>query len=150
MLQTVRGYHLWNRQSVWNWSRTGDAGWNHLCSKVKLIIASNQEHGTGRMSKTDIADERTKQIVDAAIDALNEQRTPHQRISKDPGTILLGPHGKLDSIGLVNLVVMLEDRCQEHCGAPVSLTDAISGENVPFDSIATLTAYLHRRLTQEM
>jgi hypothetical protein len=45
---------------------------------------------------------------------------------------------------------MLEDKCQEHCGAPVSLTDALSGEANPFDSVATLIAYLHRRLTQEL
>jgi acyl carrier protein len=104
------------------------------------------------MNKTDIAgaDERTKQIVDAAIDALNEQLKPHQRISKDPDTILSGPNGKLDSIGFVNLVVMLEGKCQEHCGAPISLTDALSGEANPFDSVATLIAYLHRRLTQEL
>jgi acyl carrier protein len=99
------------------------------------------------MSDTDVLGS-TRRIVYAAIDALNEQLT-HQKLPKAPGTILLGKDGLLDSVGFVNLVVLLEEKCQEHRGVSVSLTDALSAEDHQFKSVESLVDYLDRRLAED-
>ena len=107
------------------------------------------ESCSGSMRNTDVL-ASTRKVVYAAIDSLNEQLTPDQRVAKVPGTILLGKDGRLDSVGFVNLIVSLEEKCQEHCGVSLSLTDALSGDDQPFKSIEDLIDYLERRLAAEL
>jgi acyl carrier protein len=90
-----------------------------------------------------------RKVVYAAIDALNEQLTQDQKLAKAPGTRLLGKGGVLDSVGFVNLIVLLEEKCHEHCGVSLSLTDVLSGDDQPFTSIEDLIGYLERRLAAE-
>jgi acyl carrier protein len=84
-------------------------------------------------------------VVYAAIDSLNEQLSDERKIRKDPTTVLLGNEGKLDSIGFVNFVVLLEEKCQQECGVSISLTETSAEEN-PFESVGSLIEYLERRL----
>ena len=83
-------------------------------------------------------------IVYTAIDSLNEQLSDERKIQKDPTTVLLGNEGKLDSIGFVNFVVLLEEKCQQECGISVSLTETPAEKN-PFESVGSLIEYLEQR-----
>src|SRR5262245_27073045 len=84
-------------------------------------------------------------VVYAAIDSLNEQLSDERKIQKEPTSILLGNEGKLDSIGFVNFVVLLEEKCQQECGISVSLTETPAEKN-PFESVGSLIKYLEQRL----
>lgn len=58
-------------------------------------------------------------------------------------TVLLGEGGALDSLGLVRLVMAIEQKLEDAFGVPVSLTDekAMSQRNSPFRSVGALTEY---------
>lgn len=62
----------------------------------------------------------------------------------DESTSLFGEDGILDSMGLVNLVVNLEERIHEEYNIFVTLADerAMSRTESPFRSIRTLAAYI--------
>ena len=62
----------------------------------------------------------------------------------DESTSLFGEDGILDSMGLVNLVVNLEERIHEEYNIIVTLADerAMSRTESPFRSIRTLAAYI--------
>jgi acyl carrier protein len=83
-------------------------------------------------------------VVYAAIDSLNEQLSGERKIQKDPTTVLLGNEGKLDSIGFVNFLVLLEEKYQQECGISVSLTETPAEQN-PFESVGSLIEYLEQR-----
>ena len=91
--------------------------------------------------------ELTQRIVSAAIDALNEQLSTDQRLEKTPETVLLGRNGKLDSLGFINLIVLLEEKCFEQCGVALSLSevDASAGAN-PFNTVNTLVGHIDRMI----
>jgi acyl carrier protein len=72
-----------------------------------------------------IQNENAQTIVDRAIERLNELLDPENAIAKQPETILLGPGGKLDSMGFVNLVVALEEELKSSLGLDLSLMDAL-------------------------
>ena len=72
------------------------------------------------------------------------------RVAPDPGTVLLGAGGAVDSLGLVRLVMLVERRAQDDFGVPVSLTDekAMSQRNSPFRSVGALIEYLTAQLAE--
>jgi len=70
--------------------------------------------------------ERVASIVYAAIDELNEQLAETNRLEKTLGTTLLDSAGRLDSIGFVNLIVLVEEKCQDEFGVCISLPDILA------------------------
>ena len=73
----------------------------------------------------------------------------HMRNDEQHGgapTLLFGPGGSLDSLGLVQLIAGVENGVEDASGQRVNLADEAlleSAEN-PFKSIASLCAYLVR------
>lgn len=61
-----------------------------------------------------------------------------------PDTRLYGAGSDIDSLGLVGLLVELEERVSDRYGAPISLTDehAMSQEHSPFRTVGSLAEYL--------
>jgi hypothetical protein len=93
--------------------------------------------------------ERTQKVVYAAIDALNEQLSDGQKLEKNPGTVLLGQGGHLDSIGYINLVVFLEEECKEQSGIDVSLAESSPADGDPFETVGSLIDHLDRLLSNK-
>ena len=90
--------------------------------------------------------EQALQVVYDAIDILNRQLPQSRRLTKSPDTIIVGPSGTLDSLGIVNFVLAVEERAGEVAGAPVRLLDegAMLDDSGPFRSVRTLVALLER------
>lgn len=92
------------------------------------------------MSKT----ERILQAIYIAVDEINEQLPQGKSLAKSPEAVLFGQSGQLDSLGLVSLIVAVEQNIQAEFGSDVTLADerAMSQRNSPFQTIATLAAYI--------
>lgn len=84
------------------------------------------------------------QAIYDAIDEVNQQLPGKQRIEKSTDTVLFGRSGKLDSLGLVNLIVSVEERVEEEFGIAITIADerAMSQENSPFKSVGALADYI--------
>ncbi len=85
-----------------------------------------------------------ERVVYRAIDDVNRQLPPDAQLPKVRGTVLLGENGRLDSLGVVNLIVATEQRLEEETGLAVSLvTDqAFSEKTSPFNTVETLIGYI--------
>ncbi len=85
-----------------------------------------------------------------AIDELNELEPTERRIEKMPDTPLYGPASVLDSLGLVNLIIAIENEVDESCGATLTIADerAMSRKESPFRTIQSLADYIVRRLEE--
>ena len=72
-------------------------------------------------------------------------------ITSTPDTKLFGNDGILDSMGLVNLVVSLEERIQEEFDVAITLADesAMSLSKSPFLTVASLADYIEELLREE-
>ena len=64
---------------------------------------------------------------------------------------IFGPDGVLDSMGLVNLVVAMEERVLEKFGVPITIADerAMSRTKSPFRNVANLAEYISELLREE-
>ncbi len=89
-------------------------------------------------------------IVVESIKDLNLGRSAKDRIEPAVDTVLFGPKGTLDSLGLVELIVTIEERVQKAFGVSVSLASdrALSQAHSPFRSVQTLGEFLSR-LTED-
>ena len=89
------------------------------------------------------ADE-ARRIVYDAIDEVNRQLPASRHLAKSPATIIVGPSGVLDSLGIVNLVLALEERAGDALGEPVQLlTDtALLDAAGPFSNVEALVRHL--------
>ncbi len=79
-----------------------------------------------------------------AIDQVNLQLAK-EKLEKSEDAILTGKSGKLDSLGLINFIVAVEEELEEASGMSISLTTQTPGfrKNHPFTSVRTLAEYIN-------
>ena len=85
-------------------------------------------------------------LVRQTVQSVIALRAPDQQVDVNLQTPLLGADSPLDSLGLVQLVVDLEQGLAK-AGLHLSLTDekAMSQKRSPFASIETLAAFIEQR-----
>ena len=78
------------------------------------------------------------------VDEINERLTRDRRLTKSPDTILFGKGGNLDSLGLVNLITLTEQKVEDKFGITITLADerALSPKETRFKTIGTLVDYV--------
>ncbi|HEX5658077.1 MAG TPA: hypothetical protein VFX59_12820 [Polyangiales bacterium] len=93
-------------------------------------------------------DESLLGLVHAAIDEYNESATVP--LGKAEDTPLYGG-GALDSLGLVQLIIVLEQHVLDRTDRALALAadKAFSPARSPFRDVASLVAYLRQRLQEE-
>lgn len=83
-----------------------------------------------------------------AIDAYNAAgHEPQLDKSRGDQTPLYGPDGLLDSVGLVEFIMDVEDALRADCGLSITLADqrALSQRSSPFRSVSALADYVLSR-----
>lgn len=63
------------------------------------------------------------QAVFAAVDTVNRSRPPERRLARSLDAALTGEEAVLDSLGMVNLVVAVEEEVAEALGTPMRIAD---------------------------
>lgn len=79
-----------------------------------------------------------------ALKELNQQLPPEEQFPVWPDTQLAGPEGLLDSLGLVNLIVLVEERISSESGVEITLSDdrTLLQQDSLFQNVETLTDYV--------
>jgi len=95
-----------------------------------------------------------QEFVKIVVECLNEvSRSDGWPIDTEVNrdTVLFGPGGVLDSMGLVNLVILVEQQVTDKHGANITLADvrALSQSRSPFRSVGSLADYAEA-LTKEV
>ena len=93
----------------------------------------------------DIIDKKKAiEIIYDAIEEYNEQVEEKNILPLASDLELFSRQGRLDSLGLVNLIMCIEEKYEEHTGSSVVLADekAMSQTNSPFRSVDTLAEYI--------
>ena len=93
-----------------------------------------------------VTEQQLSDLVLEAIRTLNLARTPENRLEIRPDAPLFGAGSPLDSLGLVSLLIDIEEALQDR-GIDLSLSDehAMSQSRSPFRSVAALVAYIQQR-----
>lgn len=83
-------------------------------------------------------------IVCDAIDEINENYPDNSKIKKEYVTILFGSGSSLDSLGLVNLIVAIEQNIEDEFDVNISIANekAMSQKSSPFKTIESLVEYI--------
>ena len=91
------------------------------------------------MTKDEVLD-----IIYEGIDDINEELPKNRKLDKNPGTILFGKDGQLDSLSLVNLIVSIEGLIETKFDKSIVIANekAMSMMNSPFRAVSTLADYL--------
>lgn len=86
-------------------------------------------------------------LVQEAIVTLNATLPEEGRISTENGTSLAGSNGILDSLGLIDLIVLIEDLAQRKNEVSISLVGADDVAMLAhFSNISSLTEYVEQVL----
>lgn len=78
--------------------------------------------------------------LEEAIRELNRQLPRKQQLAIDDAAALFGPRSSLDSLGLVNLIVLVEQRIEDRWGVQLGLTTEALGLQDPA-ALATVGAF---------
>lgn len=90
-----------------------------------------------------------REFIYAVLAEFNEREDSEEaKLPLAPDTALFGQGGRLDSLGLINLIVLTEQKAEDEFGVSISLADerAMSLEHSPFASVETFSSYVERRL----
>lgn len=96
------------------------------------------------MTRSDILEK----MIYPAMAELKECNGNLDALKPEPETLLYGPQAALDSLALVNLIVLLEERIELVASRAVRLVDAraMSRKNSPFRTAGTLADYMFEKL----
>ena len=88
--------------------------------------------------------DNVRACVYQALDEVNELLLSDDRLPKTPATVLYSNSGGLDSLGLVNLIVAVEQKIFKKMNITLSLVneESMSQKDSPFYSVETLCAYI--------
>jgi acyl carrier protein len=83
-------------------------------------------------------------VRESVIDVIEESSIPLSKDEVDSETRLLGSGSGIDSLDLVNIVVVLEDKVEEEYGESVTIAneDAMSRAKSPFINVRSLAKYV--------
>ena len=86
----------------------------------------------------------------AAIEELNQDLPSGATLEPVPETVLFGRGSRLDSLGLVNLIVAVEGALADELDVEITLADekAMSQASSPFRTVDTLVDYIVTRLQE--
>jgi acyl carrier protein len=90
-----------------------------------------------------------EQVVDILYESLeevNEQLPNGKELRKSLDAPLIGGVGGLDSLGFVNFVALVEEKCARKYGIALSLTDTSSNEDDHFGNMGKFADLLFQRL----
>jgi len=95
--------------------------------------------------------EEITQVLFSVIDELNQLRPAAEHLEKNLESPLAGDAGSLDSAGLINLIVITEQKTAEELGTPILLTDdrTLSRVKEVFGTLGTLADYIQQRLDEK-
>ena len=94
-----------------------------------------------------------KQLLETiykSLDEINENLNDAQKLIKDKNTVLFGKDGQLDSLGLVNLLVIIEQNIEDGFDVSITIADerAMSQKHSPFRSVGALVDYINMLLKE--
>jgi len=87
-------------------------------------------------------------IIYQSLEEVNEQLPNGQQIQKSPDAALVGRAGGLDSLGFVNFLALVEEKCAHKYGIALSLTDTSSSEDDSFEDVGKFANSLFHRLNK--
>lgn len=97
-----------------------------------------------------MTEQEIQNIIFDALEMINHCRHDNDKVPLIPETLLFGDQGHLDSMGLVSLLIDIEESLL-HKGFKLSLSDehAMSEKNSPFKSIPSLTQYIAKLIEEK-
>ncbi len=83
-------------------------------------------------------------LIITSVKEINEQLPQEQQLGQSTKTVLFGKDGKLDSLGLVTLLVIIEQNIEDELDVSITIADerAMSQKRSPFRTIGTLSDYI--------
>ncbi len=90
--------------------------------------------------------DRVVSVTYSALSELNLQLPQNERVEKSTSTVLFGDGGRLDSLALANLIVILEAKLETAFGFQFDLTqdDPFSSGTGHFQTVQSLANYVSR------
>jgi acyl carrier protein len=106
-------------------------------------VSSSKDWVTAEQT-TMIENQRVIQSIYKAIDEVNGQLPRKLRLKKSQDTVLYGESSKLDSLGLVMVIVATEQRIEDDFGLTLTLASekALSMKNSPFKTVGSLAEFI--------
>ena len=92
------------------------------------------------------------EVIYKSINEMNSQLDDKIKLVESTETALFGPDSKLDSLGLINLVVAVEQNIEDEFDVTITLADerAMSQQTSPFRTVGTLTDYIEMLLGEKL
>ncbi len=99
----------------------------------------------------ELAKEKILIIITHCIVSLNDSLTDEEQIPISQDSVLFGEGSSMDSMGLLNLLMDLEDQLADQGFETTILDDhALSQKHSPFKSITSLVDYIYRKIQNDI
>jgi hypothetical protein len=93
----------------------------------------------------------TLNLLYEVIDEMNLDLELDFKLEKDKNAIIFGHNSKLDSMGLINFITLVEEKLEAETGKFITIADerAMSMEENPFKTVESLAKYLDQLLNEQ-
>ena len=97
-------------------------------------------------------DKNAVQVIFKAVEEVNGQLPKNKQLEQSTKTVLFGRDGKLDSLGLVTLLVIIEQNIEDEFNVNITIADerAMSQKHSPFRTVGSLADYIEMLLEEKL
>jgi hypothetical protein len=94
-----------------------------------------------------VTEQNILEAIYQGIDVVNGQLSERSKLVKSTETVLMGEGGVLDSLGLITLLVAVEDAIQSNMGTHITVLDeeALANASGPYNTVDSLRNWISRR-----
>ena len=98
-----------------------------------------------------MSNKKIENLIINAIKEINEQLPQEQQLGQSTKTVLFGKDGKLDSLGLVTLLVIIEQNIEDEFDVSITIANerAMSQKHSPFRTGESLADYIEMLLHEK-
>ena len=100
----------------------------------------------------DTLQDKVRNILLEGIDLVNEEREPDNMVGKNNAEPLFGSKSKLGSLGLVNLLLHVEETIEDEFGVQLPLTDDtdLFSSDGPLENLNRFVQHITRTLHEQL
>lgn len=91
-------------------------------------------------------------IIVPAINEINQGAASTRQIELNESTRLIGEGSKIDSLGLVTLIVAIEEHAYNQTKKQITVASekAVARTSSPFKTVQSLTSYVHELINEKV
>lgn len=93
-----------------------------------------------------IHDQMVWEVIKSVVSEINKMLPKNQLITPEPETVIVGNGSLIDSLALLNFLILIEDNISNRIGKNISLVEHLINEGCAIQNLGNLATFIDQEI----